>query len=280
MDHITESIEIYKKYVNEFKPAAIVIMFSGGDDSLTVLNLCKEFNLHFDAIIHGNTRTGLNLSTKFARETCKDENYMEADAGDSFEKYVRRKGFFGSGIKAHSYAYHVLKASAFRKELSKIRQRRRDFNILCLNGVRVEESVNRADNYGDEVYRRDPAMQKNIWLNLIHYWTKEDCLEFLSGINAKRSEVAKCLGRSGECMCGTMQTIADRIEASKFDPDWGKWLDNLENDIIRDFPWRWGSSVPKSWKLEKEGQGNLFTGFHPDFQPACVGCKAKKNSRR
>lgn len=275
-EHILESLEIYNKAVKEFKPAAVVIMLSGGDDSITVLHLAKYLNIKVDAVIHGNTRTGLPEATSFVREITNnmDIPYVEADAGDSYEKYVRRKGFFGVGSKAHSYAYHILKAGEFRKSLSKLRRRRRNFNILCLNGVRIEESDNRADNYANNVWRKDPSAKSNIWLNLIHYWTKEQCLEFLSGVNAERSPVSKCLGRSGECMCGTMQDMAARMEASKFNPKWGKWIDKLEKEVVRKFPWRWGSTVPKSWQIEKKGQGNLFTGYNPEFQPACVGCKA------
>ena len=44
--------------------------------------------------------------------------------------------------------------------------------------------------------------------------------------------VAIELCRSGECMCGTMQTQAERREASAIYPEWGSWLSELEREVI------------------------------------------------
>lgn len=274
---IKESLEIYNQAVMEYNPSATVVMLSGGDDSMTVLFLAIQLGIKIDLIIHGNTRTGLPEATNFVRGVAKSTGipYAEADAGEAYENYVNRKGFFGRGLQAHPIAYHVLKATYFRSAISQnLRQRRRNYKVLCLNGVRIEESKNRADNYANEVCRADPAAKNDIWVNLIHYWTKEDCIGYLNGIGVDRSPVAKCLGRSGECMCGTMQNQAARMDAAKFSPVWGKWIDKLEKQVVAKFPWRWGESAPKTWHLEKMGQGNLFTGYTPDFQPACTGCKA------
>lgn len=276
-DRISESKALYDKAVTEFKPVATVVMLSGGDDSVTTLFLALQLGIKIDLIIHGNTGTGLPEATNYVREIAKTVNvpYAEMKAGDKYEKYVLRKGFFGTGRTAHSYAYHLLKATGFRSAISRnLRQRRRNFPVLCLNGVRVDESENRADNYGDSVTRRDPASPNDIWLNLIHWWTAGECLEFLEGLGIKRSPVAMCLGRSGECMCGTMQNQAARLRAAEFSPTWGKWLDQLEHEVVQRHPWRWGSNPPKGWNMERKGQGNLFSGFTPDFQPACVGCKS------
>lgn len=249
---IAESREIYEQAVAEYKPAATVVMLSGGDDSITVLFLAMQLDIRIDYIIHGNTGTGLPEATSFVRGLAKVVGipYAEADAGTAYEDYVMRKGFFGTGRTAHNYAYHVLKATQFRKAISRnLRKRQRNFPVLCLNGVRVEESENRADNYGETTSRRDPASKNDIWLNLIHWWTHSECLEYLDGMGVQRSPVAQCLGRSGECMCGTMQNQAARMEAAKFSPEWGTWLDMLERKVVRRFPWRWGSDIPKGWQI-------------------------------
>jgi len=277
-DLLKESREIYDEAVRDLNPTHTVIMFSGGDDSLTVLAVAKALDIKVDYILHGNTGTGLPETTEFVRQVAAKSGipFIEADAGNSYEDYVLRKGFFGQGQSAHEYSYHVLKAAHFRKAISaNIRQRKRDVRVLCLSGIRWEESENRASIYKDGTYNVDPAAKGNIWLRPIQGWTKKQCLSFLEDEKIERSPVSKCLGRSGECMCGTMQNAAARIEASMFSPDWGKWLDSLEKKVVSKFPWRWGESIPKGWNAEKHGQGNLFTGFAPDFQPACVGCKAK-----
>ena len=274
---IQESREIYEKAVKDFNPSAVVVMLSGGDDSLTVLALCEILQIKYDRIIHGVTGTGLPEALTFIKEIGNGKPLVFADAGTAYQDYVLRKGFFGVGNDAHAMAYHVLKATGFRKEVSKLRQRKRNYNVLCLNGVRIEESENRADNYADQVWRRDPGAKSNIWLNLIHYWTKAECLELLESVGMKRSPVAVAIGSSGECNCGTMHNTARFMKCAEFNPQWGREMMELRRKVIKRFPWDWGQSVPKNWKLEKKGQGNLFTGYAPNFMPACVGCKSRRN---
>ena len=45
-DKIKESKDIYDKAVADFKPKAIVLMFSGGDDSLTTYHVAKELGIY------------------------------------------------------------------------------------------------------------------------------------------------------------------------------------------------------------------------------------------
>lgn len=282
-DNLRESKEIYQQAVSEIKPDATCVMFSGGDDSLTTLHVALALNIKVDFIIHGNTGTGLPETTSFVRETALKTGipYIEASAGTSYEDYVMRKGFFGSGHQSHQFSYHILKAQRFRTAISQyIRRRRRGVKVLLLSGIRLDESANRAEQYKDGTWNAEPSNPNNIWLRPIQEWSKKDCLEFLHDEGVKRSPVSECLGRSGECMCGTMQNQAARMEAAKFSPDWGRWLDALERKVVQRFPWRWGESVPKGWNLERLGQGNLFEGFQPDFQPACIGCKAKHNVKQ
>jgi len=108
-------------------------------------------------------------------------------------------------------------------------------------------------------------------LDIIHHWTKPQCLDFLEDCSIKRNPVTETLCRSGECMCGTMQSDEDRKEASFFYPEWGKWLNDLEARVMRKFLWGWGEDAPDWWKREQRGQLPMF----PDFQPACQSCIAK-----
>src|SRR5436190_14440067 len=103
---LLQSKEIYERGLADFKPSVIVLMLSGGDDSLTTYHVAKELGIKFDFVIHGNTRTGIPETTEFARKEVErmGDNYLEADAGDSYVKYVMRKGFFGAGLGAHAFS--------------------------------------------------------------------------------------------------------------------------------------------------------------------------------
>lgn len=76
--------------------------------------------------MHGITNTGVKETTEFVRQLVQnyDAKYIEANAGTTYEDYVTKRGFFGVGIKAHTYAYHRLKSTPFRKALSKHIQKR------------------------------------------------------------------------------------------------------------------------------------------------------------
>lgn len=267
---LIQSKEIYNQALENYKPDVIVLMLSGGDDSLTAYNVAKELGIKIDFVIHGNTRTGIEDTTLFARKVADKmgDVYLEADAQDTYEKYVIRKGFFGKGIGAHAFSYHRLKQEHFEHAVSKfIRQRRRNFKIMFLNGGRKDESENRKMRFADpiKVTNRRP---NDIWVNLINDWSKPDCLDYLSGNGIARNQVSINLCRSGECMCGTMQTKGDRQEASFFYPDWGKKLDELERRVMALHGFGWGENMPKKKDLR---QLELF-------QPMCVGCTKNENA--
>lgn len=275
---LESSKEIAEKAIKDFKPKAIVLMFSGGDDSLTAYHVAKELGVKTDYIIHGHTGTGIKETFDFVQhETRRNgDRLLVSDAKHAYTDYVLRKGFFGKGIEAHTYAYHVLKITHFRKIVSKhLRQRRKNYPVLFINGARRKESENRMKTM-IEPYRRDPASNQNIWVNIINEWEKKDCLNYLEGNGIERNPVSKNLCRSGECMCGTMQTDGDRKEASFFYPEWGKWLDELEAEVLKRFPWKWGENINKRHHQEMNGQMNMFS----DFQPMCTGCKINLEEKK
>src|SRR5436189_1187930 len=261
------SKEIIDKAIIDFKPYAIVLMLSGGDDSMTALTVAKCLDIPFTHIMHGVTGTGITETHDFVKQVVSKEKavYIEANAGNAYINYVMRKGFFGSGMLAHSYSYHVLKIQHLRKAVSHyIRQNKRGRNILFVNGPRRSESDNRMKTM-QSPYKHDPAQHRNIWVNIINDWHKPECLEFLNAEGIKRNPVSIQICRSGECMCGTMQSKADRIEAACIFPTWGKWLNDLEKIVKEKHGFGWGENMPKQ---VNPNQLDLF-------QPMCVGCLRK-----
>jgi|SRR5688572_9394075 len=259
------SKEIFDRAVTDFNPQAIVMMFSGGDDSLTTYHIAKELGIKFDFVIHGNTRTGIEETTAFARKEADrmGDKYLEADAGASYEKYVMRKGFFGVGLGAHAFTYHILKQDHFERVVShNIRQRRRGFKIMFINGGRRQESANRLITMASP-YKITKRRPNDMWVNLINEFTKEDCKDYLIGNSIKRNQVSINLCRSGECMCGTMQSNGDRAEAGYFYPKWAKRLNELEKRAIEKHGFGWGETKPKQKNIIQLDM----------FQPMCAGCK-------
>jgi len=282
MDNLLKrSREIYDEAVEKFDPDYVCGMVSGGNDSAVAYHVAKEIGIDIDFIIHINTGTGIQETTDFVRDYYgnQEPTYLEPSAGDAYEEYVKRKGFFGRGMIAHAYAYHVLKKSPLYKSISKhMRKGKRGVKVFLLNGARKSESGNRKINLPD-VYNQDPSQKGNIWVNIIHHWSDEDCKRYLEDREIPINPVTKKMCRSGECMCGTMQSKEDRIEASLLFPEWGNWLDDLEEIVIEEdpkFPWGWGDEQPNWYKQLAHGQMGLM-GEHEEyahqFQPMCVDCK-------
>lgn len=260
------SKEIYDKAMADYKPKAKVLMLSGGDDSLTSYHVARELGIKFDFVIHGNTRTGIPEATDFARSEVSrlGDNYLEADAGDSYINYLMRKGFFGKGFDAHQFSYHILKQDHFERVVAMhIRQRQRNFPILFINGARRKESDNRMVTMKSPI-KVTPRRPNDIWVNLINEFDKPDCRNYLEGNGIVRNPVSIKLCRSGECMCGTMQSRGDRFEASYHFPAWGRQLNELERIIKEKHGFGWDDAAPKD-----PNQLKLFDGF----QPMCTGCK-------
>ena len=224
--------------------------------------IARELGIKIDLVMHGNTRCGIPQTSQFVRDYYGAMGeYVEADAGTAYEEYVLRKGFFGKGIAAHGFAYRILKATPFRKAVSKhIRQGKRNVRVMLINGARKDESENRQKHL--QPFRRDPASPNNIWVNAIHNWTQEDRDQYLRDRCTPINPVARELCRSGECMCGTMQTDQERGEAAAIYPEWGKWLSDLEDEARRLHGFGWGEPFPRADKRQ--------AGF--DFQPMCKDC--------
>lgn len=259
---IEKSAQILKDAIEKFNPTHIVSMVSGGKDSAASDQVARELGANIDMVVHGNTRCGIPQTSQFVRETYgKMGEFVEADAGTAYEDYVLRKGFFGKGIGAHGFAYRILKATPFRKAIShSLRRGKRGVRVLLLNGARKDESENRQKNL--QVWRQDPAQAGNIWVNLIHDWSQDDRDDYLKSRGTPINPVAVQLCRSGECMCGTMQSKQERAEAAALYPGWGNWLTSLEREAKELHGFGWGDQFPKA---RSGGQGDLF-------QPMCKDC--------
>lgn len=263
MDYLESSKEIIDKAILDYKPYALGLMLSGGDDSMTALHVCNQLGIKLDFIMHGVTGTGIQQTHDFVLSVVTREKakYIEANAGTAYQDYVMRKGFFGVGEDAHTMSYHILKWTAFRREVSKnIRHKKRNRNILFINGARRQESERRMKTMSNPIRLVGP----NIWVNIINEWPNK-CSEYLDENSVKRNPVSKLICRSGECNCGTMLSPGDRIEIGIHYPEWRKWIDALEYKVKQKFPWGWAESVPKGWQMEKKGQMNMF-------QPMCQSC--------
>lgn len=254
------SAERLERVIREVQPTHIIATVSGGRDSAAEVELALDMGLKIDLILHCRTGTGIPETTEFVIDYYGSlgPDFVMADAGAAYEAYVMRKGFFGVGRQAHNFSYHVLKADPMRSAISRhIRKRRRNIRPIILNGARKLESDNREKNLKET--RLDKG---NMWVNIIHDWSAEERDQYLCERGTPINPVAVQLCRSGECMCGTMQSKQARGEAAAIYPEWGEWLNDLEGRAKVKHGWGWGEPMPKPRDTRQIEM----------FQPLCVGC--------
>lgn len=263
------SEQFMRQAIAEYQPTHIVSMVSGGRDSALSDELVRALGIKVDLVIHGKTGCGIPETSAFVVDQYGnlDSDFALADAGDAYERYVMRKGFFGVGKQAHNFAYHILKADPFRATVSReIRKRRRNVRVMLINGARASESENRRVNL--QPTRLDKG---NLWVNVAHVWTAGDRDLFLSQRGVRINPVAIQLCRSGECMCGTQQSKAEFWEAAALYPAWGDRMKALDEAARRLHGFGWGEPMPKP----VDPNQLTFFGDEDDFQPMCGGCNRR-----
>ena len=258
------SAERMERVIREYQPTHIIGTVSGGRDSAGEIEFALDMGVKIDAILHCRTGTGIPQTTEHVVDYYGNlgPDFILADAGEAYERYVMRKGFFGIGPAAHRFSYHVLKADPMRAAISRsIRKRQRGVRVMLLNGARASESANRRVNLKE--VRLDKG---NLWVNIIHDWTNGDRDRYLRIRQTPINPVAVQLCRSGECMCGTAQTKQERLEAAAIYPEWGAWLHDLERRAKAKFGWGWGETMPLPADPDQLDM----------FQPLCGGCAMRE----
>jgi 3'-phosphoadenosine 5'-phosphosulfate sulfotransferase (PAPS reductase)/FAD synthetase len=277
---LEKSREILAEALSRYDPYASVAMISGGKDSICAFYVMKRLGCDVTHILHGVTGTGIEDTTHFVRRFSLDEQrrtgikYLEANAAGRYEEYVMKKGFFGTGGFAHQFSYHILKSNPFRSVMTQVRERRRSRKIFMINGARFWESTRRGTSPDLMTSVRED--KGNIWVNILQDWRKVDRDAFLEEVDARMNPVTKVLCRSGECMCGTMQSASDREEATFFYPRWGNWLNNLEVEVMKKFPWRWGEARPNPHLMKLPSPSSPLSIDDEDIPLMCVDCITKK----
>jgi 3'-phosphoadenosine 5'-phosphosulfate sulfotransferase (PAPS reductase)/FAD synthetase len=265
---LESSQRIFREAMEVFQPTHIASMVSGGTDSAVSDALAVEMGIKIDLRIHGRTGCGVQATTQF----CIDHygragEFALADAGNAYERYVMRKGFFGTGRRAHNFAYRILKADPFKTAISQnIRRRKRGVRVMLINGARKYESDNRRINL--PVTR---LWKGNMWVNLIHEWSDEDKAQYIASRQVTINPVARQLCRSAECLCGTMQDPEDLAEASVLYPEFGSFMKDLNAEAKRLHGFGWGEPHPKP---VDPNQLKLFDDLEPE--PMCGGCLRRK----
>ncbi|WAL67101.1 phosphoadenosine phosphosulfate reductase family protein [Amycolatopsis cynarae] len=221
---------------------ARAVLFSGGNDSTTLLHLMRELGIVTHAI-HANTGIGIEDTRRFVREVVANWGIplIEERPPVSYEELVLTNGFPGP---AHHYKmYQRLKERCLdqaRKPLGV--HRSRTLRALYIAGRRREESERRSDV---PLYEPDGSV---IWVSPFAEWTKLDLNTYRSEHDVPHNRVADLVHMSGECGCGSFAKEDELEMIGDWFPEFRAEVERLEALIAHrtDIPaerrkWGWGA---------------------------------------
>lgn len=263
---------IIEKAIETYNPAKIVLLVSGGHDSVTSAHISSsilaKMNIDF-MVYHGDTTIGIPETQFYVKQICdlykwKLSIRTPPDRNWWYDKIVEKHGFPGPTKATHQIMYRRLKERALRKFVtheckSSVYSRE---NIMLLTGVRAQESKIRM-GYKHVTSKED----SKVWCNSIFYWLEEDCKEYMRYNNIPLNPVKETIGISGECLCGCFSDQKEWELIEKHYPHVAAVINELaEKAKENGFPWHWASS-PKQFKKDKASKRQCKINF------MCAGCE-------
>lgn len=224
---VMEAVACLNDATTRHQAAGVWVGFSGGDDSLTAALVTSQAAL-FRGCLHLDTGIGVQETQEFVRETCKRQGwplliYRAKDCGQDYDALCVKYGFPGPG--AHFRMYSRLKERPLRQFVRAHKRHHRD-RIILSTGARSKESKRRMGHVQPE--RRDGCV---VWMNPLHDWSKQDCLDYITERHAKHNPVVETLGMSGECLCGSFAHPNELDEITNAYPAVGERLMALEDRV-------------------------------------------------
>jgi 3'-phosphoadenosine 5'-phosphosulfate sulfotransferase (PAPS reductase)/FAD synthetase len=261
-DALAETAETMGQAITEHQPSRRFLLFSGGNDSLVVLDALAG---HADEVVHVNTGIGIPETTEFARRVAGRYGlpYAELTPSVPYEWLVLNRWDGMPGPGAHRFTYTMLKERCIETLLREHRQFRGE-RFMLLTGARSAESRRRMG--AAAVVRRKGGQ---VWVNPLLRWTNEQMAEYRQGQSLPVNEVSANLHMSGECLCGAMadqdESRGEREMIRFFYPGFDKRLTGMENECrSRGLPYaEWGVK-----RCDEKGPAG----------PMCSSCEGRQPS--
>ncbi|HMR81981.1 MAG TPA: phosphoadenosine phosphosulfate reductase family protein [Niabella sp.] len=264
--------QIITDAIEKYKPVKILLMFSGGHDSLCSTHYSAAFLQAIGqefTVYHGNTGIGIRQTREYVYSVVNSFRWSFQEgyprSGETYEDFVRQCGFPGPTRQMHQIMYNRLKERALRKYVTyscKSTPHARE-NVLLITGIRKSESKIRM-GYTHHT-QKDGS---RVWCNPIFHWSKRDCDVYMQRFQLPRNPVKDKICISGECLCGAFARKEEWAEIKASYPEAADEIERLHRIAIANgHPWPWASGPAMYYKHNPPGQMKMFM---------CVGCESKR----
>lgn len=258
--------EIVARAIEIYKPVAIFVGFSGGNDSRAVTHWMMS-NVPGCRPFHANTGVGIERTRQYVRDTCTLNGWglreirAKEDCGQDYDELCMTYGF--PGPDGHQMMYSRLKERCVRQLVREAKQgHSRRAKVLIASGIRHDESIVRMGYAGREIN----TVGAQVWINPLYWWTEGERDAYNATSGMPENPVTGELGMSGECGCGAFAHPGELARWKAVDPSFGERIERLQQKVLeRGFTWSWEGRPPKGG----------FDKTQQDFfqRPMCVGCE-------
>lgn len=184
--------------------AAVVVGFSGGNDSIVLADVMRRFSPYPFSFVHANTGIGVEATREFVRKQCAEWGIPLIErtppAGSTYRERVLQEGF--PGPASHSVTFNRIKKRAMEAINLELVGNPYKHRVLWVAGRRYTESERRRQRK-IKPWERDTGIKSMVWCSPIRGWTGLDLLTYRHRYrDCPRNPVADELEMSGECLCG------------------------------------------------------------------------------
>lgn len=269
---VYDPVKIIWEGLLRYSPVKVVLMFSGGHDSLCATHLAASYLTQMGIpfiVYHGNTGIGIRQTREYVYSVVKQFGWDfyegHPKAGETYRDIVKKHGFPGPTPLSHRLMYIRLKERAlkhFVTHVCKSEPKKRE-NVLLLTGIRRTESKIRMGY--SSVYTKQNSC---CWASHIFYWTQENIDRYMQLHNLPRNPVKDKICISGECLCGAWAKKSELTEIKASYPEAAEKIAQL-HQLAKDNgkPWGWASGPNEWFKNNPKGQMKMFM---------CIGCEEKR----
>lgn len=260
----------------EFRDSSVYVLFSGGKDSLTTLDLTRSSVKKPIKVFFANTGLEFPETIEFARDFCRKNNIelIEVEAGDAFWENLPS---FGPPAKDFRWCCKVCKLAPINSVMEECTQGGR--KCLTIDGKRRYESFARSRIAPKE---ENPFIPGQVSVFPIRNWRAIEVWLYIFYRRLKYNPLYDMGFERVGCWLCPSELSAEFYRFKELHPElferWNRYLldwakeHGLSEEFIEHGFWRWKSLPPKMLRLAEElGINTAAKGREEEFSIVVTG---------